>query len=397
MLIQRPSSYNSRVSSNRCFKSTVLESMKEEATYVAACYKGKNALVTGGFGFVGSHLTRALLALGANVTVFDIRTETGVESLLNDPSYHLRDNVTIVRGDLADRHAVFETISRGNFSFVFNFAAYATVIEKATENPYDTIQANTIGVVNLLESARQLKAQSPRILHASTDKVYGEMDGGAYEEEKTPLRGIGVYDSTKLAADLFARMYHEVYGLPTVVLRMCNIFGPADFNTCHRLIPKAMRSIYACKEPTGPELYFDSIEHWRDYLYIDDCVRAILLAAFRRECLGEVFNLTATNFISTPELLRTIVHVASEVEREFDASRAEAILSSGISVRVRCNAPGVVTIKKQHLNGGKLKRVTGFEPTISFSDGIERTIRAYREYYLSRKSRCRGHGTDVLA
>jgi nucleoside-diphosphate-sugar epimerase len=359
----------------------------EKTGRVAAYYEGKNALVTGGFGFIGSHMTKALVELGANVTVFDIQTEESRDSLLNDRSLGLRNKVNIITGDLSDANAVREAITGGNFHFIFNFAAYATVIEKAVENPYATILANTMGVVNILESARGLKLRPTRIFHASTDKVYGEMDGEAYDEEKTPLRGIGVYDGAKLAADVFARTYHEIFGLPTVVLRMCNIFGPYDFNTGYRLIPKAMRNLYAGIHPTAPELYYDSIDHWRDYLYVEDCVRAILLLAYHAECRGGVFNLSAAKYISTPELMRTIVSTAYEVEKEIDPARAEAILSNGISVKVRPNALNVVTISKQHLNGDKIRRVTDFEPAVDFKEGLKRTVLAYRSHFLERGRR----------
>jgi nucleoside-diphosphate-sugar epimerase len=355
----------------------------EKTGRLAAYYEGKNALVTGGFGFIGSHMTKALVELGANVTVFDIRTDADRDSLLNDRGSNLREKVSIVTGDLSDVKAVREAISSGNYHFIFNFAAYATVIEKAVENPYETVQANTMGLVNILESARGLKLRPTRIFHASTDKVYGEMEGEPYDEEKTALRGIGVYDGAKLAADVFARTYHEVFGLPTVVLRMCNIFGPSDFNTGYRLIPRAMRNLYADPEPKGPELYFDAIEHWRDYLHVDDCVRAILLLGFRHECRGEVFNLAATKYASTPEMLKAVVQVAYGIEREYDQQRADQILANGISVKVRIEPPTVHAIKKQRLNGDKLTRVTGFEPVIGLMEGLERTARAYRAHFMN--------------
>lgn len=359
----------------------------EKTGRVAAYYEGKNALVTGGFGFIGSHMARALVEHGANVTVFDIDTSEERDSLINDPALKLREKIQIVTGNLADLKAVRDAICGGNYHFVFNFAAYATVIERAVENPYDTVQANTIGLVNILESARGLKLRPTRIFHASTDKVYGEMDGEPYDEEKTPLRGIGVYDGAKLAADVFARTYHEVFGLPTVVLRMCNIFGPFDFNTSYRLIPRAMRALYSDAAPKGPELYFDAIEHWRDYLHVDDCIRAILLLGFRHECRGEVFNLVATKYASTPEMLKAVVQVAYEIEREFDLHRAEQILANGISIKVRMDSTSVHAIKKQRLNGDKLTRVTGFEPVIGWMEGLQRTVRAYRNHYMNGAAR----------
>ena len=362
------------------------QTKEEKAGRVASYYEGKNVLVTGGFGFVGGHAVKALVDLNANVTVFDIRSDPKIDSMLNDETLGLRSRVKIVKGDLALPQEVHEAVKGQGFHFIFNFAAYATVIEKAVENPFDTIRVNTLGLVNVLEAARAQKTP-PVVFHASTDKVYGEMDGDSYEEEKTPLRGIGVYDGAKLAADVFARTYNDVFGLPTVVLRMCNIFGPHDFNTDYRLIPKAMRNLYAGNHPTAPELYFDSIGHWRDYLYVDDCIRAILLLAYHGECRGDVFNLEAVQYSSTPELMKTIVSIAYEVEKEFDNARAEAILSNGIVVKVRPHAPNVVAISKQHLNGDKIRRVTEFEPTVDFKEGMKRTVRAYRTHFLGRGKR----------
>ena len=362
--------------------STSKKTSDEKLGRLAAHYAGKSAIVTGGFGFIGSHLTKALLDLGAEVTVLDLRTEESVPSLLNDPELGLRRKCKIVRGDIGNSRLVDDVLAAGDFHFIFNLASYATVIEKAIENPSETIETNTIGLVNILESVRRHGLSPLRIVHASTDKVYGEMSGEPYDEEKTPLRGIGIYDSSKLAADLFTRTYHEVYGLPTVVLRLCNIFGPSDFNTKHRLIPRALTSIYGQSSPRPPELYFDSIEHWRDYLYIDDLIRAFLHVAFRHECSGETFNLAAVKFASTPEMLKIVVQTAAEIEREFDPARADQILAGGIAIRVRPNDSAVLTISKQRLNSSKLTRMTEFEPSVSFLEGLSRTIRAYREHYL---------------
>lgn len=349
---------------------------------IAAFFEGKSAIVTGGFGFIGSHLTKALLDLNVKVTVLDLRTEETVPSLLNHPGLGLRGRCSIVKGDIGDRQLIDNLFSTHQFDFIFNLASYATVIERAIENPSETIETNTLGLVNILDSVRRHKLHPIRIVHASTDKVYGEMGGEPYDEEKTPLRGIGVYDSSKLAADLFTRTYHEVYGLPTVVLRLCNIFGPMDFNTKHRLVPRALTNIYSGDAPYPPELYFDSIDHWRDYLYIDDLVRAFLLVAFRHECSGETFNLAAAKFASTPEMLKTIVQTAYGIEREFDPIRADKILSCGIAIRVRSQDPGLLMISKQRLDGSKLTRMTGFKPSVEFDDGLARTIRAYRKLYL---------------
>ncbi len=345
---------------------------------VASTYRGKRVLVTGGFGFVGGHVVRTLLDLEAEVTVLDNRTAEDVPSLINQQ--RLRERIHIAHGDLADPVFVRRVVHEGGFSHIFNFAAYATVIEKAVESPFDTIMANTMGWVHIMDAARTAPVPPEAVFLSSTDKVYGEMDGEAYQEGKTPLRGIGVYDAAKLAADVLAKTYFEVFRVPTVVLRMCNIYGPADFNTGYRLIPKAMRSLFGQKEPLPPELYYDALEHKRDYLYIDDAVRAILSLCHHPHCRGEVFNLKASHYSGTPDVLRSVVHLAAEQEHVDNPHRAEQILTNGIAVRVRASQAAVVTIKHQHLDGSKLQAATGFTPLVEFDEGLRRTIQAYRQH-----------------
>ncbi len=355
----------------------------EQSGHIKEFYEAKNVLVTGGFGFVGSHVVKKLLEYGANLTVLDLRTGPEVESLINDPALQIRDRIQTCTADITDSAALKEVIGNGRFHFIYHFAAYGTVIEKAAENPYDTVLANTMGLVNVLEAVRQSSFRPNALFFSSTDKVYGEMDGEHYEEEKTPLRGIGVYDAAKLAADVFARTYHDVFDLPTVTLRMCNLFGPHDYNIAYRLVPRAMHSIYGGEQPQAPEMYFDAIEHWRDYLYIDDAVRAILLLTYHPVCRGEVYNLMACRYLNTPEMFRTLVQAVHAVELQHDRDRAEAILKNGIAVKVRPGSSHVLTIKKQHLNGDKLRKATGFEPATDFQEALTRTVCFYRQHFLA--------------
>lgn len=356
-------------------------SVSKEIDALREHFHGSKVLITGGFGFVGSNMAKTLIELGADITVLDLRTGEDVGSLIN--TLGLRDKVRIVQGDVGDLSLVRQLVHESGFRFIFNFAAYATVIEKAVEAPYDTVMANTMGWVNVMEAARTALVKPDVVFLSSTDKVYGEMDGHAYQEDTTPLRGIGVYDAAKLAADVLGKTYFEVFGLPTVVLRMCNLFGPGDFNTEYRLIPKAMRNLLASETPVAPELYFDSIDHQRDYLYIEDAVRAILLLAYHKGCRGDVFNLRAAMYTTTPHLLKTLVHIAATVEREHDPKRAEQIIQNGITIKVRETESKVITIKNQHLDGSKLTLATGFEPAVGFEEGLRRTAEAYRMYFQS--------------
>lgn len=351
-------------------------------------FDSKNVLVTGGFGFVGGHVTKRLVELGANVTVIDINTDVNRDSILNCASMDLRSKILVQEADVVDANAMKEIIQEGRFHFIYHFAAYASVIEKAISAPYDTIMANTMGWVNVLEACRLAPYKPNMIFLSSTDKVYGEMEEDSYSEHSTPLRGIGVYDSAKLAADVFSRTYHEAFGLPTVTLRMCNIYGPYDFNMGYRLLPKAMASIFGSAEPEAPELYFDAIEHHRDYLYVQDLVTAILLLTQQQKCRGDVYNLAAGTYMPTPQMLKTIVEQAAEVEKTFDAERAETIMNNGISIRVRQSGSTVHAITKQHLNGKKIEEATGFTVQSDFMDTLRETIQFYRSYMQTRAEGC---------
>jgi nucleoside-diphosphate-sugar epimerase len=349
-------------------------------------YADKNVLITGGCGFVGSHLTRALLGCRARVTVLDLDTNPSRLAVVDDASR--RANVVAIEGDITQPDLTMKCFHQRSFDYVFHLASYATAIERAVENPYATIQSNTMGTVNLLEAVRTMPPERrPRsIVITSTDKVYGDMDGQAYEEDRTPLRGIGVYDSAKLAADVFARTYHEVFGLPTVVLRMCNIFGPHDLSE-YRLVPKAMLRIFGKASPEPPELYFEAIDHSRDYLYVEDAVRALLGLGSSQNCRGDVFNLLACKSISTPGMLRALVECAARIEE--DPERARTIRTNGIRINGFQADEGpekrkVVTIKKQHLNGEKIRKALDFEPEMSFEAALVATVKSYRALYRGK-------------
>ncbi len=354
-------------------------------------YCDKKVLITGGCGFVGSHLARALVGFRANVTIVDLDTRQEragfFANALRNP-----DGLTLEQGDITDAPFMHQLLARRPFDYVFHLASYATAIERAVENPYATIQSNTLGTVNILEAIRQTTPdRRPKsIVITSTDKVYGDMDGAAYEEERTPLRGIGVYDSAKLAADVFTRTYHEVFGLPTTVLRMCNIFGPNDLSD-YRLVPKAMLRLFGKETPEPPELYFEALEHDRDYLYVEDAVRALLLLASSPQCRGDVYNLLAVKALSTPEMLKAIVECAATIEAKHDRERARLIRTNGIRVNGFQAVEGprrkVVTIKKQHLNGEKIRKAIGFEPEVPFEVALARTVEAYRALHGAQRSR----------
>jgi nucleoside-diphosphate-sugar epimerase len=351
-------------------------------------YTGKRGLVTGAFGFLGGHLCRALIAAGCFVTALDKCTDPARDSQLTLTG--LRDHLEVVQADITDRQAMQELITHGKYDFIFHIAAGATVIEKALNSPYDTIMANTMGFVNLAEAARLLpEEERPVILYSSTDKVYGEAKQLPYTED-SDLGGVGVYDSAKLAADIFAGTYHKALGVPTVVLRMCNLFGPYDFNIDYRLIPKALRNIF--RDGEAPELYLNALEHFRDYIYVEDAARAFMVLAEQNCCRGRVYNLPGVHHASTPDVLTTITETVAAMQDDEQNRHPDsqfANLKWSRSIRVVPSDPKLIVISKQHLDGTRIRDEAGFEPEVGFRDGLKNTIRFYSWLFCRETGRCK--------
>ena len=341
-------------------------------------FQGKRVLVTGACGFVGGHLARALHMAGAQVVALDIREARGSHLEL----IGLIEEIEMVRADITDRRAMEELVVSGNFSHIFHLAAGATTVEKAMTDPVGTIMANTMGFVNLAEGARLVPAEKrPTVIYSSTDKVYGEHEILPYTEDHG-LGGVGVYDAAKLCADILAATYHKALGVPTIVLRMCNIYGPYDFNFDYRLIPKAMRNIF--RDGEAPELYMNSVEHFRDYLFVEDAVRAYFHIARCHNCHGRVYNLPGALYASTPDVLREIVSYIGILQgraAEKDPDSHFANHRWNHSIKIVPSDPNLITISKQHLDGTRIKAETGFEPKTSFHQGLAMTAPFYQWYF----------------
>ena len=343
-------------------------------------FAGKRVLVTGACGFVGGHLVRALHAAGAIVSALDKDTSPRRGSQLDLTG--LRHEIDMVQADITDRAAMAQLVLNGGFSHIFHLAAGATTVEKAMSDPYGTIVANTMGFVNLAEGARLLpENERPVVIYSSTGKVYGEAEVLPYTEEHD-LGGVGVYDAAKLCADILAGTYHKALGVPTIVLRMCNIFGPYDLNFDYRLIPKAMRNIF--RDGESPELYMNSIEHFRDYLFVEDAVRAYFHIAREPKCQGRVYNLPGAHYSATPDVLRDIVSHIGALQDELLVENPDAPLANhhwNRSIRIVPSDPNLITISKQHLDGTRIGCEAAFEPKTSFKTGLEATAQFYLWYF----------------
>lgn len=256
---------------------------------------GKNVLVTGGTGFVGSHLVEELLKQGANVvTTFEY----------TDPlSYFMvkgfDKKVIMAQVDVADFDGVMDLVTKFEIDYIFHLAAQA-IVTTAYSNPRKTILSNVMGTTNILESAR-LYPKVKAIVVASSDKAYGKLASGQYIETD-PVKGDHPYDVSKSATDLISNMYFKTYGVPVVITRFGNIYGEGD-NNFSRIIPGIMMSLL--KNETL-ELRSDG-KAVRDYLYVKDVVKGYLMLAQKvDEVKGEAFNFGSNDTLSVIELIKEI-------------------------------------------------------------------------------------------
>lgn len=260
-------------------------------------FDGKNVLVTGGTGFVGSHLIEELVLQGANVvTTFEYTDPLSYFAVCG-----LDKKVTMASVDVGDFNLVFDLVTKFEIDYVFHLAAQA-IVNVARNNPRRTLETNIMGTVNILESAR-LYSKIKAVVVASSDKAYGKLEVGKYTyTEVDPLKGDHPYDVSKSATDLIAGMYFKTYDVPVVTTRFGNIYGEGD-NNFSRIIPGVIKSIISNETL---EIRSDG-QAVRDYLYVKDVVKGYLMLAEKiSEVKGEAFNFGSRDTLSVLDVIKNI-------------------------------------------------------------------------------------------
>ena len=314
----------------------------------------KRALVTGGHGFVASHLARALLERGDAVTVLDLPGPPVSCLALQG----IAPAVELVEADLRDAQAVGATVDAGEFDVVFHLAAQ-TLVGPAMADPVATFEANVRGTWVLLEACR--RAEVPAVVVASSDKAYGPCEQLPYREEMQ-LRPASPYEASKAATDAIALSYRPAYGLPVAVTRFANIYGGGDLNFS-RLIPEAVAAVLDGRRPAirsdgSPE---------RDFLYVDDAVAAYLAIEHAvgagGPAAGEAFNAGGQQPHSVAEVVEAIAELAG----------------GGLNPEYGPGNPAG-EIDRQFVDSAKLRDLTGWQPQVELRDGLERTLEWYRQH-----------------
>jgi len=312
--------------------------------------KDKNILVTGGTGFVGSHLVEELVKQKANV----ITTYQTLSPRLYFIRQGLDKKVTMVNVDICDFDKVFDVITKFQIDFIFHLAAQA-LVDVAYNNPKKTFESNILGTVNVLEATR-LFSKIKGVIVASSDKAYGKLSSGKYKETD-PLRGDHPYESSKSAADLIANTYFKTYHLPVVITRFGNIYGEGDLNFS-RIIPGVIKAIIKNEEL----IVRSDGKYVRDYLYVKDVVDGYLLLAKNIEKVkGEAFNLGSTETLSVIELIKTI----------------EKTLHKKIDYKIMNTAKN--EISHQSLDYSKINKGLKWKPKRNLVKSIKNTYKWYKK------------------
>jgi CDP-glucose 4,6-dehydratase len=309
------------------------------------------ALVTGARGFAGSHLAKALLESGAEVTSLDIQgaSPSGLELQAID------GQVNDVVGDLRDYDQVLGLLTDNSIDAVFHLAAQA-IVGDANASPVPTFQTNIEGTWVVLEASRQ--AGVGLAVVASSDKAYGPHERLPYTEDSA-LQPVFPYDVSKAATDLIARSYWHTYGLPVAITRFANLYGGGDRNFS-RLVPETVTAVLDGRSPVirsdgSPE---------RDFLYVEDAASAYLAVADalgRGEAGGEAFNAGWGRPHPVREVIDLICELGpGEVEPDY---------------RGTGNPSG--EIDRQYLDSTKIRERIGWEPRVDLREGLERTLEWY--------------------
>jgi dTDP-glucose 4,6-dehydratase len=331
-------------------------------------------LVTGADGFMGSHLTEALVHLEANVIAFVRATSSGA---LNNIG-HVRRRLRVVFADLTDKTSIDylmrDLAQAPDKPYIFHLGAQAHVGE-SWHRPYETVMTNTIGTLNLLQSVVDQGVELEKFDTAGTSEEYGNVHeamshqhdfdelGGLILHERSPINPKSIYATAKVAADFFTMNYHDAYGVPGVVTRMFNNYGP-------RQNPRYVTGTIITQALTRPEVELGALEPLRDFCFTTDGVRGHLTVA-ARGIPGDLYVYGQGKNISMRDWSDLILKTGAAHGLWPDDRH---VVTSEKRLR-----PGVTDVLALRVGYDKLHRETGWEPKVSWEEGVLRTIRWYAE------------------
>lgn len=337
----------------------------------------RSILITGGAGFIGSHVVRRFVTRYPSYRIINYDKLTYAGNLANLRDIEDRPNYTFIKGDICDCDTVRRILRDYAVDGIIHLAA-ETHVDRSIKDPFVFARTNVMGTLSLLQAALEtwsapVSMGGKRFYHISTDEVYGAlaMDrpdgeapyGDAFFTESTPYRPHSPYSAAKASGDHFVRAFHDTYGLPTLISNCSNNYGPCQFP--EKLIPLFINNI-RCRRPLP---VYGRGENVRDWLYVEDHARAIDLV-FHRGRTGETYNIGGCNEWKNIDLVRLLVRVTDRLLGRGEGEDMDLVTyvgdRAGHDLRYAIDA-------------SKIRSELGWTPSLQFEEGIERTVRWYLE------------------
>ncbi len=320
--------------------------------------QNKTILITGGAGFIGSHVVRLFVNKYPGYHIVNLDKLTYAGNMENLADVESMPNYIFVKGDITDRHFLNTIFEKYNPNAVIHLAAESHV-DRSITNPLEFVETNVIGTVNLLNAARQAwKGKADTLFyHVSTDEVYGSLGETGFFLETTPYDPRSPYSASKASSDHFVRAYGHTFDLPVVLSNCSNNYGPFQFP--EKLIPLVINNI---KNKKALPIYGDG-KHTRDWLWVVDHAEAIDLI-FHNGKQGETYNIGGNNEMKNIDLVTQLCDVMDELLKQPNGASRELITY----VKDR---PG--HDRRYAIDAGKIKKELGWEPTIKPEEGLRKT------------------------
>ena len=325
----------------------------------------RNILVTGGAGFIGSHLVRLMVNKYPNYHIINMDVLTYAGNLENLKDIEYKENYTFVKCDICDVEKVNQVFKKHQIDSVIHLAAESHV-DRSINDPFSFAQTNVMGTLNLLQAAKESwngNFTNHLFYHVSTDEVYGSLGEEGFFTEETAYDPHSPYSASKASSDHFVRAFSDTYGLPTVISNCSNNYGSYQFP--EKLIPLFINNIVNNK----PLPVYGTGENVRDWLFVDDHARAIDVI-FHKGKLGETYNIGGFNEWKNIDLIKVMIKTVDRL-----LGREEGTSDKLITY---------VTDRAGHdlryaIDSTKLKKELGWEPSLQFEEGIEKTVKWYLE------------------